>query len=692
MKLRPGLTHSLLVSIFGKGRDLLFVFIFLCAIPAESATLHGLFTDNMVLQRNQPVCVYGTGKEGESIKVTLDGNFSRATVSEGEWMVTLPSMEAGGPYTLTVEGQTAQTLRNVMVGDVWLCTGQSNMAGTLASYMGNRYTEYQHFYEGLPKANPMIRLFKLRQDGADTPQRDVVTNEEFGASWRLCDEESASLFSATGYLFGHHLQPEVGVPIGLIYATLGGTKAESWVSREVLESRPEFEIILKDYQSAVESYPGNYKAYEQRLADWRALPPAERREIRMPQVPMGPDHPKRPSGLFHYMISPLQQFPVAGAIWYQGEGNAGRPEQYQKLFPDLISSWRRQWGIGDFPFLFVQLAAFRAYNPQPEDPDWARLREAQTMTLSLPNTGMATIIDAGHQTDIHPPDKPTVGKRLAAQALKVAYNRDIVASGPMFRKLEIDGGEATLHFDDVGSGLTTRTVETDGLTVPEGELSGFAVCGPDREFHWADAKIMGKDRVVVSSPQVQSPVAVRYAWANFPRCNLYNSEGFPAVPFRTDQFERLGSGTVDGIGVGKSHVGNQPIQNGKWGGLTDGKLGDDNQSAWATNGSMNFPKHVTVDLEGLHKIETLRIHSSANGGTKTVEVQLSVDGESFSTVATTEFDNYKMSTYTVLNEKLSPASHVRLVFPDIHETSFQRKKNGFIFVRELEIQGNPVAE
>jgi sialate O-acetylesterase len=649
-----------------------------------------LFTDNMVLQRDQPIRIYGTGTDGEKVTVTLGDASASTTTARGEWSISLPAMEAGGPYSLTIAGKETHTLKNVMLGDVWLCTGQSNMAGTLAAYMGAQYKDYQHLYEGLPEANPMIRLFKLKQSGADSPQRDVVTNEEFGASWRPCDEESAMLFSATGYLFGRALQPEVDIPIGLIYATLGGTKAESWVSNEVLQSRPEFKIILDDYDAAVTSFPQNQKAYEQRLKDWRAMPPAERRGVRMPQEPMGPRHMKRPSGLFHYMISPLQKFPVAGAIWYQGEGNAGRPEQYQKLFPDLITSWREQWGIGEFPFLFVQLAAFKEHNPHPEDTDWARLREAQTMTLSVPNTGMATIIEAGHQTNIHPPDKPIVGKRLAAQALKIAYDRDIVASGPMFREMSIEGNQATVIFDDVGSGLTTRTVETDGLTVPADELAGFAICGLDEKFHWADARIVGKDGVVVSAPEVDSPVAVRYAWANFPRCNLYNEEGFPAVPFRTDDFERMGTGTVSGIGVSKAHVCNQPILNGKWDGLTDGNLGDNNQNAWASDGSMNFPKHVTVDLEGLYQLDTLRVHNSANGGTKTVEVQISKDGETFTTVGKTEFENYTMSVFTVDEKKLSPATHVRLVFPDIHETSFQRKVNGFVFVRELEIDGSAV--
>lgn len=661
-------------------------------LSVEAATLHGLFTDDMVLQRDHPIRVYGTGAEGESVTVKLNGESASTVVSEGCWSVTLPAMKAGGPFSLTVEGSEVKTLENVMLGDVWLCTGQSNMAGTLAAYMGDSYKEYRDLYEGLPEANPMIRLFKLKQDGADAPQVNVVTEETFGPSWRLCDAESAMLFSATGYLFGRELQPEVGVPIGLIYATLGGTKAESWVSKEVLESRPEFRIILDEYETAVANFPQNQRAYEKRLEEWRAKPAGERRGVRMPQSPMGPTHMKRPTGLFHFMIAPLQEFPVKGAIWYQGEGNAGRAKQYQTLFPALITSWREQWGIGDFPFLFVQLAAFKEPNPNPEDTDWARLREAQTMTLSLPNTGMATIIEAGHQTNIHPPDKPTVGKRLAAQALKVAYGEDLVASGPMFREMTVEGNEAIVTFDDVGSGLTTRTVETDGFPVPADELAGFAICGADQKFHWAEARIVGKDQIALSSPEVASPVAVRYAWANFPRCNLYNEEGFPAVPFRTDDFEPLGVGIISGLGVGKSFVCNQPILNGKWGGLTDGNLSDTNTTAWATDGSMNFPKEVTVDLEGLHRLEALRVHNSAMGGTKTVRIQLSSDGENFKTVGETEFKNYTMDVFDLAEKELSPATHVRLVFPDIHETSFQRIVNGFIFLRELEIQGSPVAE
>ncbi|MBM3858826.1 MAG: sialate O-acetylesterase [Verrucomicrobia bacterium] len=663
------------------------VVLMMACLPARlnAAKLHGLFTDNMVLQRDRPVAVYGTGDDGEKVTVELNGRKATATVANGQWKVALPAMKAGGPHTMKIN---AVTLKNILVGDVWLCTGQSNMAGVLKSYKGDGYKEYQHLYTGIPKANPKIRLFKLKQDGADTPQRDVVTDESFGAVWRLCDEESAMEFSATGYLFGSKLQPEIGVPVGLIYATLGGTPAESWMSADTLRSRPEFKDILDGYETAKANYPKAYEQFQKNLAEWKTKKPSERGKARAPQPPMGPQHPKRPSGLFNFMIAPLQQFVVKGAIWYQGEGNSSRAVQYRTLFPALITSWRQQWGLGDFPFLFVQLAAYHKYNPETEDTGWAWLREAQTMTLSLPNTGMAVAIDVGHQTNIHPPDKPTVGARLAASALKVAYGRDIVAAGPMFKRMTIKGGQAALEFDNVGGGLITKAVETDGHSVPASPLKGFSICGADKKFYWANAVIQGK-QVIVSSPKVAAPVAVRYAWADFPLCNLYNKEGFPAVPFRTDKFEMNDAGKVTGIGVGKPSVCNQPITNGLYGGLTDGDLGDTSKTAWATSGAMKFPKHVTVDLKGKYNVTDIRVHNSGLGGTKTVEVQVSQDGKEFKTLGKTEFKNYTKDVFELTSLTARGVTHVRLFFPDVHEISFQRKANGFIFLRELEIQGAP---
>ena len=337
--------------------------------------LHGLFTDNMVLQRELPVAVYGRGDEGETVTVQLNGSTATAKVVAGQWKVKLPPMKAGGPYTLSVTGTNSIALKNVLIGDVWLCTGQSNMAGLLKNYKGDTYKEYQHLFAGIPQPNVNLRLFKVKQDGADTPQREVVTADEFGPLWRQCDEESALMFSAMGYLFGSKLQKEIGVPVGLIYATVGGTKAESWVSLDTLQSRPEFKAILDDYETAKKHLPIAQKQYEKALADWKAKKPADRRGRKPPQSPMGPDHMKRPTGLFNFMIAPLQQFVIKGAIWYQGESNSGQAVQYRTLFPSLITSWRWQWGQGDFPFLFVQLAAFHKLNPEPEDTDWAWLRE-----------------------------------------------------------------------------------------------------------------------------------------------------------------------------------------------------------------------------------------------------------------------------------------------------------------------------
>lgn len=680
-------------------KHILSVFIALLFTPLpglQAAQLHGLFTHNMVLQREKPLAIYGTGDEGEKVTVELNGEKAAATVANGQWKAVLPPMKAGGPYTMTVTGKQAVTLQNIMLGDVWLCTGQSNMAGMLKAYKGDGYRDYQHLYTDIPEANPMIRLFKLKQDGADTPQRDVVTDESFGAQWRLCDEDSAMEFSATGYLFGSKLQPEIGVPVGLIYATLGGTSAECWMSADTLRSRPEFADILENYETAKANYPQAWEQYQQRHAEWEAKPAAERRATKAPQPPMGPDHPKRPSGLYNFMIAPLQQFAFKGAIWYQGEGNSSRAMQYRTLFPALINSWREHCGMGDFPFLFVQLAAYRKHNPETADADWALLREAQTMTLSLPNTGMAVAIDAGHQTNIHPPNKPIVAARLTAAALKLAYGRDVIASGPMFKHLTVKGNQAVLEFENVGGGLITKEVNADGHQVPENVLKGFSVCGADKSFHWADAVIQG-DQVLVSSPKVVAPVAVRYAWADFPLCNLYNREGFPAVPFRTDQFVAAAngkadgkvSGKVSGIAVGKPFLCNQPIMNGRYGGLTDGDLGDNNQTAWASNGAMTFPKHVTVDLKGKYNVTDLRVYNSALGGTKTVEVQVSQDGKEFKTLGKTEFKNYTADVFEPTNPKAQGVTHVRLVFPDVHEISFQKKANGFVFLRELEIQGTP---
>jgi sialate O-acetylesterase len=250
---------------------------------------------------------------------------------------------------------------------------------------------------------------------------------------------------------------------------------------------------------------------------------------------MGPDSPNSPAGLYNGMIAPLIPYAIKGATWYQGESNAGAAVQYRTLFATMIKCWRQAWGEGDFPFLFVQLAAFKAISPEPQDPDWAWLREAQTMAMSLPYTGMALAIDVGDEKDIHPKRKQEVGRRLAAAAEAIAYGEKVEGSGPMYRKMKVKGDKAVVRLTHVGGGLR---VGEGNAPDAKGELKGFAICGPDKRFVWAKAQIVG-DEVVVSSPEVKQPVAVRYAWADYPICNLYNKEGLPACPFRTDSFEQV---------------------------------------------------------------------------------------------------------------------------------------------------------
>jgi sialate O-acetylesterase len=304
----------------------------------------------------------------------------------------------------------------------------------------------------------------------------------------------------------------------------------------VLEADADFAPILKRYADAVANYPNAMEEHKQKLAEWKEAAEKAKAEgknpPRRPRAPFGPGHPHTPSGLYNAMIAPLIPYGIAGAIWYQGESNAGRAYQYRTLFPAMIKNWRDDWGVGKFPFLFVQLANFMETKPEPDDSAWAELREAQLMTLALPNTGMAVIIDIGEADDIHPKNKQDVGKRLALWALADTYGKKLVKSGPIYTSMKVDGNSIVLSFDHVGGGLVAK----DG----EG-LKGFAIAGKDRKFVWADAKIEG-DTVVVSSDEVSEPAAVRYAWADNPVCNLYNQEDLPASPFRTDKWPGV---TVD---------------------------------------------------------------------------------------------------------------------------------------------------
>lgn len=346
----------------------------------------------------------------------------------------------------------------------------------------------------------------------------------------MCSPETVPGFSAVGYFFGRELHKELNVPIGLIHTSWGGTPAESWTRRGALESVPDCMPILERFDEAMAKYPEAKKKYDESMIAWKEDVKKAKAEgknpPRRPGAPFGPGNPHSPAGLYNAMIAPLIPYSIGGAIWYQGESNAGRAYQYRKLFPAMITNWRKDWGQGDFPFLFVQLANFMAVDPEPVDSAWAELREAQLMTLALPNAGMAVIIDIGEARDIHPKNKQDVGKRLALWALGKSYGKKQVYSGPIYKSKRTEGNKITLEFEHVGGGLAAGGGEP---------LKGFAVAGADRKFVWADAKIDG-NTVIISSDEVSEPAAVRYGWANNPVCNLYNKEGLPASPFRTDDW------------------------------------------------------------------------------------------------------------------------------------------------------------
>ena len=633
------------------------------AEPAATVSLPSLFTDNMVLQRGTEVSIWGKASPGGKVSVFFNKQ-KRGTVAgeDSTWLISLKPMAAGGPFEMRIVAKDTITFSNVMVGEVWVCSGQSNMEMPLAGW-----GEVVDYMREIAEANyPDIRLFQVEHAMSLLPQDDVAAQP-----WVECSPKTVPLFSAVAYFFGRKLHQELGVPIGLIHTSWGGTPAEAWTSAGFLAQTADFKPIIESMMTAASTEAEVKQEYEQRLAAWQKLVDEkvsaalqgevswqtaesddsnwdtmtlpvlwesaglpnfdgivwfrktvelseafagqpctlslgpiddqdityingvqigstdvynQPREYRVPEGvlktganviavqvldtgggggiwgakeqmyllnaagepfalsgdwrykvgvslsdvpprPQSPDSPHRPTVLYNAMLKPLMPFAIRGAIWYQGESNAGRAYQYRTLFPTMINSWRVNWGIGDFPFLFVQLANFRQTAAQPGESDWAELREAQAMTLSLPNTGMAVAIDIGDADDIHPKFKQEVGRRLALNALAQVYGQDIVYSGPIYKSMSFEGDKIRITFDHVGGGLTA------GGKMPE----GFAVAGEDKKFVWAEAKIEG-NTVLVWSPQVPKPVAVRYAWADNPVCNLYNVEGLPAAPFRTDDW------------------------------------------------------------------------------------------------------------------------------------------------------------
>jgi sialate O-acetylesterase len=421
-----------------------------------------IFGDHMVLQRDMKVPVWGKAAPGEEVTVAfLDQKKITKADEDGKWLVKLDELKAGGPYELTVQGKNTVTLKDVLVGEVWVCSGQSNMQWQLS---------------GTENAAEVIKVSdnpKLRLNG--------------GGGWAVSSPKTSGKFSGTGYYFGRDLQKALGVPVGLINRSVGGTSARLWTSQAAIKGSPE----LKPFAAAIlkEDKKGNVTA----------------------------------GRLYEGMIRPLIPLAIRGVIWYQGESDAGRPAEYKELFRTLIRSWRSDWGQGDFPFLFVELGAI---GPAPKGANgpvgWGPIREAQAAALALPKTAMAGFIDS--DSDLHPRKKHLAGERLALAARAIAYGEKLEYAGPMFESMKVEGDKVVVRFRHTGG----------GLVVKGDALKGFAVAGPDGKYAWADAKIES-DTVVLSSKEVVRPVAVRYGWASNPQCNLYNREGLPAVPFRAGE-------------------------------------------------------------------------------------------------------------------------------------------------------------
>lgn len=502
-------------------------------IARANATLSAIFSDGMVLQREMPIPIWGRATPGEKIEVNLGPAHASVTAApSGKWSAELPAQPAGGPFTLEIKADNQLAVQNVLIGEVWLASGQSNMQFPVEKAK-NAADEIAaaHF--------PEIREFTAKAVVAAEPQENVP------GRWQAAEGPATAKLSAVAYFFARELHQNLNVPVGIVHASMGWTPGEAWMSRQALQSDPDLKRdILDRWDAWAAQYPQASKDYEAALKTWEdAKKTAEAAGQPLPSKPRRPVDPNffhRATGLWNGSIAPLIPYAIRGVIWYQGETNDQRGYQYRKLFPALIADWRRQWAKPELPFLWVQLSSVLPPDPAPAESEWSEVREAQAMALSLPHTGMAVTLDIGNEKDVHPTDKQDVGHRLALNALASVYGQKIEYSGPILRQSKIEGSKIRLTFTNVNHGLAT----------PDGSpLKGFAIAGDDRHFVTASAQIDG-DSILVWSDQVAKPVSVRYAWANnpMPNSNLFSrtksGELLPAGPFRTDDWPGKSFGVV----------------------------------------------------------------------------------------------------------------------------------------------------
>ena len=569
-------------------RRLSFLLLSFCVLGGGAARadvkMPAIFGDHMVLQRDIDVPVWGSADPDEKVTVTAGSDSATTTAGkDGQWSVKLTKLNASStPMDVTVAGKNTVTFHDVLVGDVWVCSGQSNMEFGIRAFMPPD--------EFAKTSNTEIRLFGVPKWVAPVPEKDIAEapkNAPLLGTWQVCSPEALiksgewSGFSACGFYFGQAIQSYTHQPVGLIGSSWGGTRIHSWTSLDTLQTLPQkvsaaksavdfatnYDKIKQTYETVTlpqwnatlakwkEDNKPALDAYDEAMKQWQvAAKDAAAQKQPAPPRPRAPQEPRPPRdpihnnqtscALYNGMIAPLIPYAIKGVIWYQGESNAAEPQVYKAELPALVHDWRSHWNEGDFPFLVVQLANFMPSRPDPSESSWALTREVQTNVLTLPNTGLAVTIDIGDGGNIHPSDKLDVGLRLALAAQHVAYGDKNVFSGPIYKSSSVEGNKMRVVFDNVGGGLTPGIAPAHyyacqkvPLTPPavSPDLVGFAIAGEDHKFVWAKAQIDG-DAVVVSADSVPNPVAMRYAWADNPVCNLYNKEGLPASPFRTDDW------------------------------------------------------------------------------------------------------------------------------------------------------------
>jgi len=475
--------------------------------PADAnVKLPALISDNMMLQRDIPVPIWGTATPGEHVRVAIGKQTVSAVAGpDGRWQVRLKPMKAGGPLEMVVTGKNKIKARNILVGEVWLCAGQSNMVMSVKQ-SDNAAREIAD-----AKNYPEIRHYTVDLKASPEPLKDTV------GKWEVCSPQTVGKFTATGYFFARDIHNTLKVPVGIILSAWGGSNMESFVRLDVLKAHPESAAYFKHWEQRKAAFPAELAAAKQKAAEAKAAgKPA-------PKMRTLEGHQARPSSIYNAMISPLIPFGMRGVLWAGGKANRTRALEYRVLMPAMIQDWRKSWGLGDFPFFLCQMANWISKDPNEH---WEELRESMLKTTDLKNTGMVVTIDIGDPHNVHFKNKQEVSRRFALQAKAHAYGMDVVCDGPIYTSMTVEGNAIRLHFKFIGGGLAARG---------GGPLKGFVIAAADRKFVPAEAAIDG-DTILVRSDSVASPIAVRYAWEMNPDCNLINEADLPASPFRTDEW------------------------------------------------------------------------------------------------------------------------------------------------------------